>query len=63
MVPSPAHSIDRYSGATNLAETRLTAGDPRWPRPPWQKTLAILDDLKHPDADRIRARLNEAAGI
>jgi DNA-binding SARP family transcriptional activator len=51
---------DRYNEAdtlTHLADTRHATGDTRAARETWDRALRILDDLDHPDADRVRARL------
>ncbi len=46
------------SGAlANLGDTCHAAGDLMAARQAWQQALVILDDLRHPDADRIRAKL------
>jgi DNA-binding SARP family transcriptional activator/tetratricopeptide (TPR) repeat protein len=51
---------DRYNEAgvlTNLADTRQAQGDRDGALAAWQQAVDILDDLDHPDADRIRQRL------
>ncbi len=42
---------------THLGDTRHAAGDPAEARQAWQQAVAILDDLEHPDADQVRAKL------
>jgi tetratricopeptide (TPR) repeat protein len=52
---------DRYDEAetlTSLGETHHAAGDPNAARDAWRHALIILDDLDHPDADHVRARLH-----
>ena len=51
---------DRYYQAdalTHLGDTCHAAGEQRQRPGAWQQALAILDDLHHPDADQVRARL------
>jgi len=43
----------------HLGDTRHAAGNPAEARAAWDEALAILDDLHHPDADQIRAKLSE----
>jgi DNA-binding SARP family transcriptional activator len=53
----------RYNEAdtlTNLGDTRDAAGDQDQARDAWLKALAILDELQHADADRVRAKLRQA---
>ena len=48
----------------HLGDTRHAAGNPQEARTAWEEALAILDDLHHPDADQIRAKLRElGAGL
>ncbi|ATY16999.1 SARP family transcriptional regulator (plasmid) [Amycolatopsis sp. AA4] len=42
-----------------LGDTRQAAGDTQAARRSWRRALLILDDLHHPDADDLRARLDE----
>jgi tetratricopeptide (TPR) repeat protein/transcriptional regulator with XRE-family HTH domain len=52
---------DRYYESiihSHLGDTHLAAGDPDAARDAWQYAMAILDDLDHPDASRVRARLD-----
>jgi tetratricopeptide (TPR) repeat protein len=41
----------------HLGDAHRAAGNPAQARTAWQEALAILDNLQHPDADQIRARL------
>jgi tetratricopeptide (TPR) repeat protein/transcriptional regulator with XRE-family HTH domain len=41
----------------HLGDTRQAAGDPLRARQAWQQALAILDDLAHPSAGEVRAKL------
>ena len=53
---------DRFYEAeilTHLGKTRHAAGDRQEARVAWQEALAILDDLHHPDADQVRAKLGQ----
>jgi tetratricopeptide (TPR) repeat protein len=52
---------DRYNegrGMGLLGDIHLAAGDGVAARAAWQQALAILDDLDHPDAEEIRAKLD-----
>jgi DNA-binding SARP family transcriptional activator len=56
---------DRFGEAeilAHLGDTRQAAGDQPEAQDAWRQALAILDDLQHPDADHIRARLTDAGG-
>jgi tetratricopeptide (TPR) repeat protein len=51
---------DRYEQAgilTRLGDTHQARSDGGAARQAWQQALAILDDLQHPDAEQIFARL------
>ena len=51
---------DRYYEADtliNLGDTHDAAGDPNDARAAWRQALGILDELNHPDAEHLRARL------
>jgi tetratricopeptide (TPR) repeat protein/transcriptional regulator with XRE-family HTH domain len=53
-------SGDRFGEAatrTHLGDTRHAAGELAQAREAWQQALAILDDLQHPDGDKVRAKL------
>jgi len=42
---------------THLGDTRHAAGDQQEARAAWKQALDVLDDLHHPDADKVRAKL------
>ena len=48
---------------TNLGDIHRAAGELLPAREAWQQALAILEVLQHPDADNVRARLDDVAGI
>jgi DNA-binding SARP family transcriptional activator/tetratricopeptide (TPR) repeat protein len=51
---------DRFNEAgtlTRLGDTRHAVGEVAQAREAWQQALAILDDIQHPDADQVRAKL------
>ena len=51
---------DRWGEAntlTNLGDTRRAADELPQARRAWQQALVVLDDLQHPDAAKIRAKL------
>ena len=51
---------DRWREAvtlTHIGDTRHDAGDLPQAREAWQQALAILEDLDHPDAEKVRAKL------
>jgi DNA-binding SARP family transcriptional activator len=53
-------SGDRFGEAealTHLGDTRHAASELAQARQAWQQALAILDDLQHPDAGQVRAKL------
>jgi len=52
-----AETLDRLAGAL------LAGGDRAAARLAWEQALDILDDLAHPDADRVRTRLAGSGGI
>ncbi|MGI5179786.1 BTAD domain-containing putative transcriptional regulator [Dactylosporangium sp. CA-152071] len=41
----------------HLGDTRLAAGDPEAARDTWRRSLEIFEDLDHPDATTVRAKL------
>jgi tetratricopeptide (TPR) repeat protein len=43
---------------THLGDTRHAAGDLPQARQAWQQALAIFEDLQHPDAEKVRAKLD-----
>jgi tetratricopeptide (TPR) repeat protein len=56
-------SGDRWLEATILAQignTRHAAGELPSARQAWQQALAIFEDVQHPDADQVRAKLDSA---
>jgi len=58
-------SGDRFSEAgtlTHLGDTHLAAGESAEAREAWQQALAILDDIHHPNADQVRAKLADING-
>jgi hypothetical protein len=44
-----------------LGDTHLAAARPDEAHEVWQQALAILEELDHPDADEVRARLRDQA--
>ncbi|WP_406278368.1 tetratricopeptide repeat protein [Streptomyces sp. NBC_00191] len=50
--------LDEAEILTHLAESHHAAGETDAARHTWQHALTILDDLDHPDAEKIRTRLN-----
>jgi DNA-binding SARP family transcriptional activator len=51
---------DRYAEAdilSHLGDNRDAAGEQSKARQAWQQALAILDDIHHPDAHQVRAKL------
>jgi len=61
------HALDTYADIgeryyrahtlIRLGETRQASGNPRAARDHWQQAAQLLDDLHHPDAETVRARL------
>jgi len=54
---------DRYQEAeilTHVGEVHHTAGDLSDALNAWQQALGILEDLRHPDASQVRARIQQA---
>jgi tetratricopeptide (TPR) repeat protein len=54
------HLGDRYQEAEtlgNLGDTHLATGEVDAARDAWQQALTILDELSHPDAEQVRAKL------
>jgi len=45
----------------HLGDTCLAAADPAAARDAWKQALAILEDLRHPAADHLRAKLRDRA--
>jgi DNA-binding SARP family transcriptional activator/tetratricopeptide (TPR) repeat protein len=57
---------DRFYEAdilTHLGDTHHTGGGLEAARDAWQQALLILDDLQHPDADRVRAKLRALRAV
>jgi tetratricopeptide (TPR) repeat protein len=55
---------DRYEQAAtldHLGDTQDAAGDPAAARAAWQRSLDILDELDHPGARDVRAKLRDSA--
>jgi tetratricopeptide (TPR) repeat protein len=53
---------DRYQAATTLArigDTQVAAGDHTAARETWLRALTALEELHHPDADVVRAKLQD----
>jgi tetratricopeptide (TPR) repeat protein len=48
---------DEATTLTGLGDAHQAAGDTAAARDAWRRALAILDDLAHPDADDVHARL------
>jgi tetratricopeptide (TPR) repeat protein len=56
-------SGDRYLEAdilAHLGDTRHAAGELAQARQAWQQALAMFEDMQHPDADEMRAKLDGA---
>jgi tetratricopeptide (TPR) repeat protein len=56
---------DRYHEAdtlVHLGDTCHAVGDGRRARDAWRQAVTILDELGHPDADQVRAKLADQAG-
>ncbi len=57
---------DRYGEASthaNIGGSHAAVGDPAAARAAWRRALVILDELGHPDAERIRADLRRLDGV
>jgi tetratricopeptide (TPR) repeat protein len=55
---------DRFYEAetlTHFGDVRHAFGQPEKARQAWQQALSILEDMKHPDADRVRVKLTDPA--
>jgi transcriptional regulator with XRE-family HTH domain len=44
---------------THLGDTHCAAGDSSAARDAWQQSLDILEEIRHPDADQVRAKLRQ----
>ena len=56
---------DRYSEAEiliHVGDARHAAGELPQARQAWQQALAIYDDIEHPDAEKVRAKLASTEG-
>jgi tetratricopeptide (TPR) repeat protein len=53
---------DEATTLTGLGDAHLAAGDTGAARDAWRRSLAILDELGHPDADDVHARLERVRG-
>jgi tetratricopeptide (TPR) repeat protein/DNA-binding XRE family transcriptional regulator len=72
-IASYQHALDLYRQIGGRHVTTLTlrhlgdayhaVGDLDRTRETWQQALDILDDLQHADADQVRAKLSELAGV
>jgi tetratricopeptide (TPR) repeat protein len=49
--------VNEAETLTNLGDTRHADGDQQQAQDAWQQALDILDDLHHPDAGHVRAKL------
>jgi tetratricopeptide (TPR) repeat protein len=49
---------DEATILTRLGDTQHSEGNPHDARTAWQQALTILDELHHPDADAVRAKLH-----
>jgi len=47
---------------THLGDAHVAAGDTGAAHHAWQQALVILDQLDHPDAEQLRAKLRDGAG-
>jgi tetratricopeptide (TPR) repeat protein len=47
------------SALAHLGDARFAVGSPETAREAWQQALAILDDLRHPDAEPVRTKLRQ----
>jgi tetratricopeptide (TPR) repeat protein len=54
--------IDEAETLTRIGDTRNAAGELAQARDAWQQALAILEDIQHPDADQVRAKLASTNG-
>jgi tetratricopeptide (TPR) repeat protein len=57
---------DRYSEAeilTLAGDARHAVGEPRQARQAWREALAIYDNIQHPGADNVRAKLASTQGL
>lgn len=52
--------VHEATALTQLGDIHHVARNDRAAREAWRQALAILDELRHPDARQVRAKLNEA---
>ncbi len=52
------HRFDEADTLIHLGDTRHAAGELAQAREAWQQALGILEDLHHPDAEQVRAKLS-----
>jgi tetratricopeptide (TPR) repeat protein/transcriptional regulator with XRE-family HTH domain len=60
------HRFQEAFALSHLGDAQRTAGELARARESWQQALAILEDLQHPGAGRVRAKLagaNDQAGL
>jgi DNA-binding SARP family transcriptional activator/tetratricopeptide (TPR) repeat protein len=51
--------FDEAGTLIRLGDTRHAVGEPTQARDAWQQALTILEDLHHPDAEQVRAKLSQ----
>lgn len=54
-----SHIYHQATVLSYLGDAHHDAGEPGAARETWIRALAILDDLHHPDADQVRAKLQD----
>jgi DNA-binding SARP family transcriptional activator/tetratricopeptide (TPR) repeat protein len=67
------HALDAYADIgeryyrahtlIRLGETRQASGNPQAAQDNWEQAAQLLDDLRHPDAEAVRARLCDVARV
>ena len=58
-----ATASSKQTVLTHLGDARHAAGELPQARQAWQQALAIYDDIQHPDADKVRAKLASSANL
>ncbi len=53
-----SHRSGEAAALTRLGDAQDAAGNPRAARDAWCQALAILDNLRHPDASQLRTKIN-----